>query len=57
MHGTFANADDNWQAASPLLANHGYCVFTFNDIDTATWSAIPDAQPLLALGLPPQGAT
>ena len=30
VHGTFANADDNWQAASPLLANHGYCVFTFN---------------------------
>ena len=30
VHGTFANQDDNWQAASPLLANHGYCVFTFN---------------------------
>jgi pimeloyl-ACP methyl ester carboxylesterase len=22
--------DDNWQAASPVLANHGYCVFAFN---------------------------
>jgi pimeloyl-ACP methyl ester carboxylesterase len=22
--------DDNWQAASPILANHGYCVFAFN---------------------------
>ena len=30
VHGTFENMDDNWQAASPLLANHGYCVFAFN---------------------------
>jgi triacylglycerol esterase/lipase EstA (alpha/beta hydrolase family) len=30
VNGTFANQDDNWQAAAPLLANHGYCVFTFN---------------------------
>src|SRR5437762_7057662 len=30
VNGTFANQDDNWQAASPLLANHGYCVFAFN---------------------------
>jgi len=30
VNGTFANQDDNWQAASPLLSNHGYCVFTFN---------------------------
>ena len=30
VNGTFANQDENWQAASPLLANHGYCVFTFN---------------------------
>jgi triacylglycerol esterase/lipase EstA (alpha/beta hydrolase family) len=30
VHGTFENQDDNWQAASPLLVNHGYCVFTFN---------------------------
>jgi triacylglycerol esterase/lipase EstA (alpha/beta hydrolase family) len=30
VNGTFANMDDNWQAAAPLLANHGYCVFTFN---------------------------
>jgi pimeloyl-ACP methyl ester carboxylesterase len=30
VHGTFANMNDNWQAASPLLANHGYCVFAFN---------------------------
>jgi pimeloyl-ACP methyl ester carboxylesterase len=30
VHGTFENMDDNWQTASPLLANHGYCVFAFN---------------------------
>jgi triacylglycerol esterase/lipase EstA (alpha/beta hydrolase family) len=30
VHGTFENMDDNWQAASALLANHGYCVFAFN---------------------------
>ena len=30
VHGTFGNMDDNWQTASPVLANHGYCVFAFN---------------------------
>ena len=30
VHGTFANMNDDWQAAAPLLANHGYCVFAFN---------------------------
>ncbi len=30
VHGTFENMDDNWRAAAPLLANHGYCVFAFN---------------------------
>ena len=30
VHGTFENMADNWQAASPLLVNHGYCVFAFN---------------------------
>ena len=30
VHGTLANMNDNWQAASPLLAKHGYCVFAFN---------------------------
>jgi triacylglycerol esterase/lipase EstA (alpha/beta hydrolase family) len=30
VHGTFENMDDNWQAASPILVNHGYCVFAFN---------------------------
>jgi triacylglycerol esterase/lipase EstA (alpha/beta hydrolase family) len=30
VHGTLANMNDNWQAASPILANHGYCVFALN---------------------------
>jgi triacylglycerol esterase/lipase EstA (alpha/beta hydrolase family) len=30
VHGTFENEDDNWQAASPELVNHGFCVFAFN---------------------------
>jgi triacylglycerol esterase/lipase EstA (alpha/beta hydrolase family) len=30
VHGTIENMNDNWQGASPLLANHGYCVFAFN---------------------------
>jgi triacylglycerol lipase len=28
VHGLFANQTDNWQTISPLLANHGYCVFS-----------------------------
>jgi triacylglycerol esterase/lipase EstA (alpha/beta hydrolase family) len=30
VHGTFENQNDNWQAASPELVNHGFCVFAFN---------------------------
>jgi triacylglycerol esterase/lipase EstA (alpha/beta hydrolase family) len=30
VNGTFENMNDNWGGASPLLANNGYCVFTFN---------------------------
>jgi triacylglycerol esterase/lipase EstA (alpha/beta hydrolase family) len=30
VHGTFENQDDNWQALSPLLADQGYCVYSFN---------------------------
>ena len=40
VHGTFANMDDNWQAASPILYNHGYCVFAFNYGGTSATSPI-----------------
>jgi len=30
VHGTFADMSDSWQALSPLLYNHGYCVFALN---------------------------
>jgi triacylglycerol esterase/lipase EstA (alpha/beta hydrolase family) len=40
VHGTFANMDDNWQAASPILYNHGYCVFAFNYGGTSANSPI-----------------
>ena len=42
VNGTFANQDDNWQAAAPLLANHGYCVFTFNYGGTGDFTATGD---------------
>jgi triacylglycerol esterase/lipase EstA (alpha/beta hydrolase family) len=40
VHGTFANMDDNWQAASPLLADNGYCVYAFNYGGTSSSSPI-----------------
>jgi triacylglycerol esterase/lipase EstA (alpha/beta hydrolase family) len=40
VNGTFANMDDNWQAASPLLANNGYCVYAFNYGGTSPTSPI-----------------
>ncbi|ATL69806.1 esterase/lipase family protein [Nocardia terpenica] len=30
LHGQFADQTVNWQTMSPLLANHGYCVFSTN---------------------------
>jgi triacylglycerol esterase/lipase EstA (alpha/beta hydrolase family) len=30
VHGTFENMSGSWQALSPLLYNHGYCVFALN---------------------------
>jgi pimeloyl-ACP methyl ester carboxylesterase len=35
VHGTYLTMSDTWQAAAPLLANHGYCVFVFNYGGTA----------------------
>lgn len=35
VHGTFENQANNWQGAAPLLANHGYCVFSFSYGGTA----------------------
>jgi triacylglycerol esterase/lipase EstA (alpha/beta hydrolase family) len=42
VNGTFANQDDNWQAAAPLLADHGYCVYTFNYGGTGNFTATGD---------------
>src|SRR5436305_6374967 len=30
VHGTFADMSDSWRALSPLLHDHGYCVFALN---------------------------
>jgi triacylglycerol esterase/lipase EstA (alpha/beta hydrolase family) len=30
VHGTFADMSNSWQALSPLLSNHGYCVYALN---------------------------
>jgi triacylglycerol esterase/lipase EstA (alpha/beta hydrolase family) len=38
VHGTLENMDGNWQAASPLLANNGYCVYAFNYGGTSSTS-------------------
>jgi pimeloyl-ACP methyl ester carboxylesterase len=40
IHGTFADMSDSWQALSPLLANHGYCVFAFNSPGSSASSPI-----------------
>jgi pimeloyl-ACP methyl ester carboxylesterase len=29
VHGTLENQNDNWQALAPVLANDGFCVYTF----------------------------
>ncbi|HEX6527723.1 MAG TPA: alpha/beta fold hydrolase [Streptosporangiaceae bacterium] len=61
VNGTFANQDDNWQAASPLLANHGYCVFTFNyggtGVVTSTGDIAASAQQLAAFVTQVRNAT
>jgi triacylglycerol esterase/lipase EstA (alpha/beta hydrolase family) len=30
VHGTFGDMSDSWRALSPLLYDHGYCVFALN---------------------------
>jgi triacylglycerol esterase/lipase EstA (alpha/beta hydrolase family) len=30
VHGTLENGNDNWGGAAPLLADNGYCVYTFD---------------------------
>ncbi|MFE0463757.1 esterase/lipase family protein [Kitasatospora sp. NPDC058965] len=30
VHGTFENRNDNWRGAAPLLADNGYCVYSFD---------------------------
>jgi triacylglycerol lipase len=40
VHGTAGNKNTNWQAYSPLLANHGYCVFAL------TYGVLPNALPI-----------
>lgn len=42
VHGLFANMTDNWQTMSPLLADHGYCVFALTYGQTAS-SPVPGA--------------
>ena len=39
VHGLFATQTDDWQTYGPLLANHGYCVFslTYGNQTSVTW--------------------
>ena len=44
VHGLLANQTDNWQTISPLLANHGYCVFSLT-YGTSPNASFPGYQP------------
>jgi triacylglycerol esterase/lipase EstA (alpha/beta hydrolase family) len=44
VHGLLANQTDNWQTISPLLANHGYCVFSLT-YGTRPEASFPGYQP------------
>lgn len=39
VHGTIGNKNTNWQTYSPLLKNHGYCVFAL------TYGVVPNSAP------------
>jgi triacylglycerol esterase/lipase EstA (alpha/beta hydrolase family) len=39
VHATLADQGSNWVTLSPLLANHGYCVYSFNYGET--WASAP----------------
>jgi triacylglycerol lipase len=44
VHGLLANQTDNWQTISPMLANHGYCVFSLT-YGTKDDVSVPGYQP------------
>ena len=44
VHGLFANQTVNWQTMSPVLANHGYCVFSLT-YGTKPGVSIPGYRP------------
>ena len=48
VHGTFENMNDNWGAASPLLADAGYCVFAFNYGGTSASADIQGTEEIAA---------
>ena len=41
VHGTFGNKNTNWRAYAPLLANHGYCVYSL------TYGVRPGSPPII----------
>src|SRR5581483_8732433 len=46
VNGTLENMNDNWQGAAPLLANNGYCVFTFNYGGTSPDAPVQSTGPI-----------
>jgi triacylglycerol esterase/lipase EstA (alpha/beta hydrolase family) len=48
VHGTFENMNDNWGAASPLLADAGYCVFAFDYGGTSASADIQGTEEIAA---------
>ena len=46
VNGTLENMNVNWQGAAPLLANNGYCVFTFNYGGTSPDAPVQSTGPI-----------